>query len=98
MMEKVAEVISRIDGFVWGPAMLVLMVGTGVFLTIKTGFLTWRNLGYALRETFSRQARQTSGEGDISSFLRLQLRLPLQSVQEILSAYRQLWLQADREL
>lgn len=70
-MEKLSEIISRIDNFVWGPVMLVLMVGTGIFLTFKTRFLTWRNLGYALKKTFSREARQTSGTGDISPFSAL---------------------------
>ena len=70
-MERLSGIISRIDNFVWGPAMLVLMVGTGIFLTFRTRFLTWRNLGYALKKTFSREARQTSGAGDISPFSAL---------------------------
>ena len=70
-MDKISELISRIDNFVWGPAMLALMVGTGIFLTFRTRFLTWRNLGYALRKTFSRESRQTGGKGDISPFSAL---------------------------
>lgn len=44
-MEKLNDVITAIDDFVWGPVMLILLVGTGIFLTIRTRFLTWRNLG-----------------------------------------------------
>ena len=52
--------------------MLILLVGTGVFLTIRTGFLTWRNLGYAIKSTLSKEARQkTRGSGDISPFSAL---------------------------
>ncbi len=71
-MEKLAEVLVTVDGFVWGPVMLILLVGTGVFLTIRTGFLTWRNLGYAIKSTLSKEARQkTRGNGDISPFSAL---------------------------
>ena len=55
-MEKLNDVITAIDDFVWGPVMLILLVGTGIFLTIRTRFLTWRNLGYALKSTLSKEA------------------------------------------
>lgn len=71
-MEKFAEIISRVDDFVWGPVMLVLLVGTGVFLTCRLGFASWRNLGYALRLTLSKESREKGkGEGDISPFSAL---------------------------
>lgn len=71
-MERFAEIISKVDDFVWGPVMLVLLVGTGIFLTFRTRFLTWRNLGYALKSTLSKEARTKSrGEGDVSPFSAL---------------------------
>ena len=71
-METIANILSAVDGFVWGPVMLVLLVGTGIFLTIRTGFLGWRNLPYALRSGLGRDARTTKrGEGDISPFSAL---------------------------
>lgn len=71
-MEHLTEIVSKIDEFVWGPVMLVLLVGTGVFLTIRLRFATWRNLGYALRMTLSKESRQKGeGEGDISPFSAL---------------------------
>lgn len=52
--------------------MLVLLVGTGIFLTIRVGFLTWRNLGYAIKSTLSKEARtQKRGDGDVSPFSAL---------------------------
>lgn len=67
-----AEIISAIDDFVWGPVMLILLVGTGVFLTVRLKFRPWRNLGYALKSTLSKEARTTSrGEGDVSPFSAL---------------------------
>ncbi|MCM1157794.1 MAG: sodium:alanine symporter family protein [Bacteroidales bacterium] len=67
-----SEMVSAVDDFVWGPVMLVLLVGTGIFLTIRTGFLPWRNLPYALKSTLSKEARTKSrGEGDVSPFSAL---------------------------
>lgn len=71
-MERFAEIVSKVDDFVWGPVMLVLLVGTGVFLTVRLGFASWRNLGYALKLTLSKEARtKGKGEGDISPFSAL---------------------------
>ena len=71
-MERFAEIVSKVDDFGWGPVMLVLLVGTGIFLTFRTRFLTWRNLGYALKSTLSKEARTKSrGEGDVSPFSAL---------------------------
>ncbi len=71
-METVQSILSTIDSFVWGPVMLILLVGTGIFLTIRTRFLGWRNLGYALKSGLGKEARTTKrGSGDISPFSAL---------------------------
>ena len=44
-----AEILSKINDFVWGPVMLFFLVGTGIFLTIRLRFLPWRNLFYAIK-------------------------------------------------
>ena len=67
-MEAFSSFIDKVDSFVWGPAMLVLLVGTGVFLTFRLGFQTWRNLGYSLRSVFSKEALTKTGDGDVSAF------------------------------
>lgn len=71
-MEKFSQIVTQIDDFVWGPVMLILLVGTGIFLTIRTHFLPWRNLGYAIKSTLSKEARtKTRGSGDVSPFSAL---------------------------
>ena len=71
-MDRLNEIVATVDDFVWGPVMLVLLVGTGIFLTIRTGFLPWRNLPYAIKSTLSKEARtQSRGEGDVSPFSAL---------------------------
>lgn len=55
--------------------MLVLLVGTGVFLTIRLKFLPWRNLGYALKSVFVKSDKDSKDEGDISPFQSLMTAL-----------------------
>ena len=74
-MESFSNFISAVDDFVWGPVMLVLLVGTGVFLTFRLGFQTWRNLGYALKSVFSKEALKKQGDGDVSAFASLMTAL-----------------------
>lgn len=75
-MERVNEIVGSIDSFVWGPVMLVLLVGTGIFLTVRLRFLPWRNLGYALHSVLSKEARtKKRGTGDVSPFSALMTAL-----------------------
>lgn len=71
IMKTFSDILVKIDDFVWGPVMLVLLVGTGIFLTIRTRALCWRNLPYALKSVLSKEARQKKGEGDVSPFSAL---------------------------
>ncbi|MEY8402593.1 sodium:alanine symporter family protein [Oscillospiraceae bacterium 44-34] len=54
-MEKFLEIVTLVNGkvndFVWGPIMLALLVGTGVFLTCRTGWIQVRRFGYIMRNT-----------------------------------------------
>ncbi|MDD2413831.1 MAG: sodium:alanine symporter family protein [Eubacteriaceae bacterium] len=74
-----SEIISAINNFVWGPIMLCLLVGTGVFLTIRLHFLPWRNLGYAIKSVFKRDHSEEhdieKNTGDISPFQSLMTAL-----------------------
>lgn len=70
-VSSLSNILSAIDDIVWGPIMLALLVGTGIFLTIRTKALCWRNLPYALRSVLSKEARQKTGDGDVSPFSAL---------------------------
>ena len=70
-VNSLTAVLDKIDTFVWGPVMLILLVGTGIFLTIGTKALCWRNLPYALKSVLSKEARQKKGDGDVSPFSAL---------------------------
>ncbi|MGI5873688.1 MAG: alanine/glycine:cation symporter family protein [Bacillota bacterium] len=68
-----ASFIDWLDSVVWGPLMLILIVGTGVFLTFRLKFLPWRNLGYALKSIFAKKDDKKAG--DISPFQSLMTAL-----------------------
>lgn len=75
-LESLTNHLTVVDDFVWGPIMLILLVGTGIFITVRVGFLTWRNLPYALSSTLSKQARKSNrGTGDVSPFAALMTAL-----------------------
>ena len=70
------NILEKVDGFVWGPVMLILLVGTGIFLTFRLNFMPWRNLFPSLKRLFSKEARQAdNGKGDISPFSALMTAL-----------------------
>ena len=73
-MEWLMEILSKMSGFIWGPPMLVLLVGTGIYLTIRLRGLQVHKLPYALKMTFSKQAG-AGLVGDISRFQALMTAL-----------------------
>ncbi|WP_193353282.1 alanine/glycine:cation symporter family protein [Acetobacterium woodii] len=71
-----SEIIAAVNNFVWGPIMLALLMGTGIFLTIRLKFLPWRNLGYALKSVFAKpDPSKKDSSGDISPFQSLMTAL-----------------------
>tara|TARA_R110000772_G_scaffold91984_5_gene188550 strand:- start:278 stop:1606 length:1329 start_codon:yes stop_codon:yes gene_type:complete len=66
-------VVNSINGFVWGPVMLCLILGTGLYLTVGLSGLPIRKIGYGFRQLFI--GRKGSGDGDISPFNALMTSL-----------------------
>jgi AGCS family alanine or glycine:cation symporter len=73
MREQLGMLLGEISGFVWGMPLIILLVGTGIFLTIRLRGLQVRQLGRALRIAFSREDIQAAG--DISHFKALMTAL-----------------------
>ena len=63
-MEKFAEIVSQIDGIVWGIPMIVILFGTHLFMTFRTGIVQ-RHLFKGIRLSVS---KDEDGEGEISQF------------------------------
>ncbi|HEM5466556.1 sodium:alanine symporter family protein [Streptococcus suis] len=62
------ELMQNINNFVWGPPLLLLLVGTGVYFTLRLGVFQVSKLPSAFRLIFS---SDQSGQGDVSSFAAL---------------------------
>ncbi|MBK1630367.1 sodium:alanine symporter family protein [Thiohalocapsa halophila] len=65
-MEQISEAIGLVNGLVWGPPMLVLILGTGLYLTAGLGVLPLRKLGFGFRMLWAGRTEQ--GKGDITPF------------------------------
>ena len=63
------EIINKLNSLAWGPWMLILLVGTGIYLTCRVGFLQIRKFGYAMKHTLGKIfQKQTAGEGEVTPF------------------------------
>ncbi|MBR2500144.1 MAG: sodium:alanine symporter family protein [Clostridia bacterium] len=66
-MDLVSLIIEKVNGIVWGPVMLTLLIGTGLFLSLKTGFLQFRKFVYVMKNTIlgvfskNQHTKDTSG-------------------------------------
>ena len=68
-MDAIIQLNDTINGFVWGPVMLVLLVGTGLYLTIATGFVQFTRFGYSMRNTIGKIFHKAeAGHGEITPF------------------------------
>ena len=69
-MEEFSAWVGKVSDLVWGPYMLALIVGTGIYLTARLKLLQFRFLGYALKQSFSplTQHEGKHHEGDVSHF------------------------------
>jgi AGCS family alanine or glycine:cation symporter len=72
-LEFVTELIKQLNALVWGPPMLVLLLGTGLFLTAGLRLMPLARLGYGFRMLW--QGRAGQGEGDITPFNALMTAL-----------------------
>ena len=64
-----SEFVSKLNGIAWGPWMLLLLVGTGVYLSTRVGFIQFRRFGYAMKNTLGKLfKKQTAGEGEMTPF------------------------------
>ena len=73
-MTAIMDFLGVLDNFVWGPPMMIILVGTGIFLTIRLGFPQFKHTGYALKLIFKGAVKKDSSEkeeGEISPFQAL---------------------------
>lgn len=68
-MSTILEVNKLIGEFVWGWPMLILLLGTGLFIGIKTKFIVISKFGYIMKNTLFKMFKKNNiGEGEVSAF------------------------------
>ncbi len=66
---SISEIITKVDDFAWGPWLLILLVGTGIYLSIRVGFIQFSKFGYAMKNTLGKIfKKQEAGKGEITPF------------------------------
>jgi len=70
MQEWITTANDWLNGIVWGPPFMILLAGTGLYLTIRLGFFQFTHLRYAWRHSFGKffRGEMDTGDGSISPF------------------------------
>ncbi|MEO7135746.1 MAG: sodium:alanine symporter family protein [Vicinamibacterales bacterium] len=68
MIDIITSANGWLNSYVWGWPMIALLVGTGLLLTILTGGVQFRYLGFALREVLGKITQKSTAPGEVSPF------------------------------
>ena len=74
-MEAFSSFVGTIDSFIWGPVMLVLLLGTGFYLTLGLRGMTFARIGYGFRMLWRGRTASEGDEGQITPFNALSTAL-----------------------
>lgn len=72
-MQAFQDVLNEASSIIWGPAMLVLLLGVGIYLTVGLRAVPWRKIPYAFHQLW--KGRRPEGDGDITPFQALMTAL-----------------------
>lgn len=70
-MTNLATSLAAVNSFVWGPTLLVLILGTGLFLQWRLGFMPLRHIGAGFRLMWAGRRARGDAVGDITPFAAL---------------------------
>ena len=66
---NIEQIVGRLNDVAWGPWMLLLLVGTGVYYSCRVGFIQFTRFGYAMKNTLGKVFQKSkAGEGEITPF------------------------------
>ena len=65
MMETISNVIYKIDGMVWGWWLIILLFGTHIYMTIRTGFIQRKTISKGIKLSVH---KDPDAEGEVSNF------------------------------
>lgn len=65
MMDTISNVIYKIDGMVWGWWLIILLFGTHIYMTIRTGFIQRKTISKGIKLSVH---KDPDAEGEVSNF------------------------------
>ena len=65
MMETISNVIYKVDGMVWGWWLIILLFGTHIYMTIRTGFIQRKTISKGIKLSVQ---KDPDAEGEVSNF------------------------------
>ncbi|MBR4933127.1 MAG: sodium:alanine symporter family protein [Clostridia bacterium] len=69
MIKLITEINDTLNGFIWGVPAMTCIIGVGLYLAIRTGFLPLRKFGYAMKNTFGKVFKKsTAADGAMTPF------------------------------
>lgn len=69
MLETIKSINDVINGLVWGVPAMVCIIGVGILLSVRTGFIQFRKFPYAMKATLGKIFKKSeAGEGSITPF------------------------------
>ena len=69
MLEKIEAINNVVNNFIWGVPAMICIIGVGLYLSIRTGFLQIRNFPYAMKVTFGRMfKKKEASDGALTPF------------------------------
>ena len=74
-MEQITSLLSAIDDVVWGPIIIVLILGTGLYLTVGLKFLSWTEIPRGFRLMWHGRKHRSDITGELSPFAALMTAL-----------------------
>jgi len=74
-MKNLEHFLNGLSGIIWGPIMLVLLVGVGIYLTAGLRAIPWRRLGYSVRLLWRSRVPEPGVAGEIPPFHALMTAL-----------------------
>lgn len=67
-MDSVIKLVSAFADWLWGPPLLIILVGGGLVITLKLKFFQFRYAGFIAKQTFGKMFGKGEGEGTVSPF------------------------------
>jgi len=72
-MKSLSDILYWLDDLIWGLPMIIILVGTGIYLTVRFRFIYQRKVIFHFKNTYGKMFQKSEGEGTVSGFAGFRL-------------------------